>query len=181
MSERDNKYDVEIVRGKSPLNDEIIDFIKPKIVGKYLDIGCNSGWLLSEVPRGTGVDLSKEMVNKAIDKHLIAMLVDGTDRLPFPYKSFDTVVMSCVLEQNSHWRKMLDEALRVVRVKVIGVSPYPDKSQWGRLSGTKWVKSVIKPDDLIKDYEAWIEPVNDTHYFFEIRNDDNIGLLYERN
>lgn len=161
----DNGYNVYIGRGRSKTNDEIFDFLKTRITGKYLDIGCNTGTLLREVENGTGIDASPLMVEKAVTSGLKVFLADAQE-LPFKDKEFDTTVLSCVLEQCSDPYKALSEAIRISS-KVIGVSPYPNKSQWGIVGGSKWVKSVIDPKYLKEKYKAKIEPVNDTHYYFE--------------
>lgn len=176
-------YDVVIERGKSPLNDQIIDKIKQNIPrkklitssdpssisNKYLDVGCNTGWLLEEVPYGVGIDNSKIIVSQALAKGLDVICHDVTMGLPFPDNSFNCVVLSCVLQQVSEPLELLWDAMRVARHKVIGVSPYPGMSEWGRINGNKWTKSVIWPDKLKEMFYAKIEEIDNTHYFFEIR------------
>lgn len=151
-------YDVVIERGRSEINDRIIDFLKPKIRGKYLDVGCNTGWLLEEVPGGVGVDASKQLVEMAVEKGLDVRYAYA-ENLPFGNRSFDTVVLSCVLEQCDDWQDALEEAQRVGK-RVIGINPIPG-SRWGVEGG--WVKSVI-PEDTF----PYTELVDDERYYFEI-------------
>jgi SAM-dependent methyltransferase len=166
---QDNQYFVDIIRGHSDQNDYIIDFLKPRIVGDYLDIGCNSGWLLSEVPGGMGVDLSKTMVRKANDKGLKAFWMDAAD-LNFYAKSFDTAILSCILEQCENWQDVLMEAMRVGK-RVIGTNPVPG-SKWGVIGGC--VKSVIAAEDITSfarhnnSIRISIEPMLYDRYFFRI-------------
>jgi ubiquinone/menaquinone biosynthesis C-methylase UbiE len=162
-------YNVVIERNHSMINDEIIAFLKAKLGdNRYLDIGTNTGYLLEECPNGAGCDYSVEMVEKAKAKGLDVCVANALD-LPYPDKSYPICVLSCVLEQIEDPYKALSEAFRVASQKVIGVSPYPDKSTWGKIGGTIWVKSVVWPDHLVHLFGAHIEPVNATHYFFEIQ------------
>jgi len=151
-------YDVIIERGHSEINDRIIDFLKPKIQGRYLDVGCNTGWLLEEVPNGVGVEPSAPLVKRATNKGLNVIEGSG-EKLPFEEKEFDTVVLSCVLEQCEDWRKVLKECRRVGK-RVIGINPYPG-SPWGIKGG--WVKSIIQPYEFITT-----ERLDSDRYYFEI-------------
>lgn len=151
-------YNVVIERGHSPINDRIIDFLKTKITGRYIDIGANTGWLVSEVPGGVGLEPSHELVGMAVKLKRNVMLGNALD-IPFKSKSFDIAVLSCVLEQMENWEGALLEAKRVAR-KVIGVNPYPG-SPWGKIGG--WVKSVIPPEHF-----KYTEKIDDDRYYFEL-------------
>lgn len=166
----DNKYPNFIERGVNKYNDAIFDYLKPKIHGKWLDIGCNTGTMLSEVTGGVGIDSGRDVVNRAREKGLDVYHGDAC-YLPFNNEEFDTVVMSCVLEQITRWQDALDEAIRVCKVggKVIGINPIPDSPIWGVIGGTEWVKSTIEPDDLKHYYQARIVyPSLKDKYYFEI-------------
>ena len=159
-------YNVIIEQGRSKDNDEIIEFLIPKCTGYTLDIGANAGYLISKLPNAIGVDNSPIVVDKA--KELGRNVILVKDKLPFEDKTFDTVVLSCVLEQCEDWESVLREAIRVCKGKVIGITPYEGKSVWGYVGGTVWVKSVIKPSELEFNYNAEIEDFSNTHYYFEI-------------
>ncbi len=157
-------YDVIIEQGRSKENDAIIKYLVPKCVGKVLDIGANAGYLISKLPDAIGVDNSPIVVNKA--KELGRNVILIKDKLPFEDKTFDTVVLSCVLEQCDDWEKVLLEALRVCKDRCIGINPIPG-SQWGKIRG--WVKSVIDPDYMESFYGATIQyPDIAGKYYFEI-------------
>lgn len=158
-------YDVIIEQGHSKENDDIIEFLIPKCAGHTLDIGANAGYLISRLPNAVGVDNSPIVVDKA--KELGRNVILVKNRLPFKDKTFDTVVLSCVLEQCKDWEKVLNEALRVCKGKVIGINPIPEKSSWGFVGG--WVKSIIEPNYLESNYGAEISYPNLVgKYYFEI-------------
>ena len=150
-------YSLSITRGYSPINDAIIDYLKPRITAPYLDVGCNSGWLLSEVEGGTGIDSSPNFGGHG------KVFLGRAEELPFQDKLFKTVVLSCVLEQCEDWRKALSEARRVGE-KVIGINPWPG-SRWGVVGG--WVKSVIDTEELW-EMGAVLEWLDDERYYFEV-------------
>ena len=155
-------YNVLIERGRSPMNDAIIDFLKTKISGFTLDVGANTGWLISELDNAIGVDTSPIVVEEAKRLGRDVRLIGGD--LPFPDKTFDTVVISCVLEQCEDWKSVLKEALRVCKGKVIGINPIPG-SGWGKIVG--WVKSVIPESEMI-EMGAIIEYPNiEGKYYFQ--------------
>ncbi len=156
-------YTTVIERGTNPVNDRIIDFLKPRIRGRWLDIGCNSGWLLSEVPRGSGVDASPELVQRARSKGLDAR-VGLAECLPFDAAEFATAVLSCVLEQCVDPEAVVREAQRVAG-RIIGVNPIPGASLWGSVGG--WVRSVI-PEARMQAMGAKTEPMDEQRYYFEI-------------
>jgi ubiquinone/menaquinone biosynthesis C-methylase UbiE len=111
----------EIRRGQSAMNDYIIDFLKTQISGEYLDIGCNSGWLLSELPGGMGVDIDRYLVKRAKAKGL-KVVTSTAECLPFSRDTFDISVLSMVLQNIINWEDALGEAIRVSK-KCIGIIP----------------------------------------------------------
>ena len=148
-------YDCVIERGHNKINDKLIDFLKTKIRGKYLDVGANTGWLLREVPKGMGIDASPVMVEKSDG----LVKLGYAESLPFESKSFNMVVLSCVLEQCENPDKVLEEARRVGR-RVIGINPIPG-SPWGKIGG--WVKSIISPEKF-----TYTEEIDKDRYYFEL-------------
>ena len=169
---QDNNYSVDIIRGYNPINDYVIDWIKPKIKGKYLDIGCNSGWLLTEVPDGSGIDASKKLIDLAKNKGCNAIWADATC-LPFDNNTFDTAVLSCILEQCFDWKRVLSEAIRCAKV-IIGTNPMPN-SKWGVIAGN--VKSVISPAQMVNaslmlGCVMHTERMQHDRYYFEIKKNE---------
>lgn len=167
MLERDS-YQIIIERGHTEVCDKIIDFIKPRIKGKFIDVGSNAGWLISEVPNGVGVDASLPLIRIAKGKNLNVLLAYG-ESLPIKTGTFDTCVLSTILQQVEKPELILAECLRVSR-RIIGTTPFPGKSIWGIVGGNQFVKSIIDPNHLSKRYGALIQdiPGVDFVYYFEI-------------
>ncbi len=166
----ENRYRIKIFRGRTALNDEIFDFISKRIFGEWLDIGTNVGVLLREVPHGTGVDASSELVAACQSQGLCVVHGSAYD-LPFESNRFETVVMSCLLEQLDDWKKALREGIRVCKKggRIIGMNPIPGASKWGQLGG--WVKSIISEEEM-RVFGARLEYPIQGKYFFEITKAD---------
>lgn len=86
-----------------------------------LDVGCASGWFLSKIkeeyPKAkcSGVDVYKRSIEygKKLYTSLHLYYADA-HRLPFPDKSFDTVICTEVLEHVVDPKKVLEEIKRVL-------------------------------------------------------------------
>lgn len=165
MPGKDFGYTVIIEKGHKLANDAIIEFLIPRVEGNWLDVGCNTGWLLSCVPNGVGVDATRAMVQRAAAKRLRVCWAWG-EALPFPDDCFDCVVLGSVLEQSSSPNSVLREALRVGG-KVIGINPYPD-SPWGEGSRSPWANSVIYPGKFGRRWNASVEHFDRYRWYFEI-------------
>ncbi len=131
----------------------------------YLDIGCNAGWLLSEVPNGIGIDASEPLIRQAQARGVQA-IVGQAEALPFRDRAFDCGVLSCVLEQCPDWRAAFLEAARVAR-RIIGINPLPGRSPWGSVQG--WVRSVIEPEDMER-MGCCVVPMDEARYYFEFHS-----------
>jgi len=165
--QEDFGYDVVIEEGRSALNRQIHDFLVPRIEAPWLDVGCNTGWLLEDVEGGVGVDATLRMVELAQAKGLDAQH-GRAESLPFADNTFKTVVLSCILEQCDDPSRALRQAMRVGGT-VIGVNPYPD-SPWGHDSQSPWVKNVFEPEEFARQWNATIKHFGDTHWYFEIED-----------
>ena len=87
----------------------VVDLLDPKVGESVLDLGCGDGTLALEIEqRGAkvlGVDLSKEMVQKAKESGIEAMVASVT-ALPFT-EEFDAIFSNAVL----HWVKQSNLAI----------------------------------------------------------------------
>ena len=100
----------------------IYDFLKGKEYKKLLDIGCGTGYLISMLSKDynaeyTGLDLSPEMINQAIEKNIKnARFIEGrSDELPFEDNTFDIVTCSQSFHHYPETDKPMQEAKRVLK------------------------------------------------------------------
>ncbi|MCS6980669.1 MAG: class I SAM-dependent methyltransferase [Flavobacteriales bacterium] len=108
----------------SDLNDACFQRILKDVVGSsVLDVGCGRGQLLYHLSQkwdATGCDVyASEFVREKNLRFVEAF----THRLPFPDRSFDTVVCTHVLEHVPLWHSSVAELKRVCRKKLIVVLP----------------------------------------------------------
>ncbi len=96
---------------------EILEVIRRSAGKTILDIGCGHGVygreLLKEGFRYTGIDIDAEYIAEA-KKHVNAACMSA-EKLDFPDKSFDTVIMLEVLEHLEDPYKAMKEVVRVAR------------------------------------------------------------------
>lgn len=166
MPAADFGYNIVIEQDHSPNNVRVHDFLAARVKAPYLDVGCNTGWLLEMVDGGIGIDPTFALVQRARMKGLNVVFGWG-EYLPFCDNVFAYVVLSCVLEQCEEPGLVLRESLRVGRL-VLGVTPYPD-SPWGKGSSSPWVRSVLEPERFAANWDAQIGQCTDTHWWFEIK------------
>jgi SAM-dependent methyltransferase len=92
---------------------------------KILDLGCGYGAyslaLMKEGRSCVGCDVNLEYLKSATTSGLPAVAADGT--LPFPDKSFDTVLLFEVIEHVPPIEAILKEAFRVARKNVLVTVP----------------------------------------------------------
>lgn len=88
---------------------------------RVLDIGCGDGLVTYKLSQKfnlqiTGCDIENYLVRK-----INFVLMKSEDKLPFPDKSFDTVLFNDVLHHTSktNQKSLLSEALRVARKSVL--------------------------------------------------------------
>lgn len=94
----------------------------PKKPRTILDVGCASGWLLSEIAKRyphvqcTGIDVYRKSIEygKRRYKHLRLFCADAHN-LPFPDHSFDLIVCTELLEHVIYPEKVLSEIKRVLK------------------------------------------------------------------
>ncbi len=144
---------------------------------KLLEIGCGNGDLSVEIARlgfeVVGIDVSEPGIRQAVelskkeslDAKAQFMVMDATS-LEFPDNSFDTVLIAEVLEHVRDSRKLMEEAVRIVRnggriivsvpngllvpfpghlrvffkdTLTTELSQYAEEIQWHELPSQKWL------------------------------------------
>ena len=107
----------------------IIDNIYGKSV---LDVGCGTSTLTLEIAshgfKSTGLDVSdlslSQLRDRAAEMDVEVTLVQGfAEKLPFPAKSFDTVVSCHTLEHVKGLEEMVSELKRVAAKRIIILAP----------------------------------------------------------
>lgn len=87
-----------------------------------LDVGCASGWLLSEVAKNypkaqcTGIDVYKKALDYGSKNYKNLKLIEAdAHKLPFSEKSFDLIICTEVLEHVQDPKGVLQEIKRVLK------------------------------------------------------------------
>lgn len=100
---------------------KFIELCKQYCGKRVLDFGCATGNYMSELQKlgysCIGVDVNPAYIEIATKKNLDVHLID--EKLPFPDKSFDTVIMFEVLEHIKNPLGVLKEVQRVARKNII--------------------------------------------------------------
>ena len=124
------------------INGQYVDEIISKAEGKVLDIGCSNGYLLLSLKQKGcevyGVETNLKFVE--ICKEMGLEVFCGTvEDAKFPDESFDTIVMSQVLEHLPSPKTTLKEIFRVLKPKgkVLVYCPNPE-SYLSQLFGKYW-------------------------------------------
>jgi ubiquinone/menaquinone biosynthesis C-methylase UbiE len=102
-----------------------VDFYRKFAGHRILDLGCATGNYCLELKRlgfdCVGADINHEYIEKARAKGVEAVVVSGA--LPFKDSSFDTVIISEVLEHLLDPKTVLQEAKRVTKNNVLVTVP----------------------------------------------------------
>lgn len=87
--------------------------------GTVLDIGCGDGILMEHLKQkgvtGVGIDISAKAISFCKERGLDCRVADIAEKLPFENGSFDTVILTDVLEHIFQPVELLREAHRVSR------------------------------------------------------------------
>ena len=118
---------------------------------KVLDIGCGDGELLNFLKAkknidGRGIEISQELVGKALKQGLSVIQGDAENDLSFyPNQKFDYAILSQTLQATRDPKKMLQEMLRIAKFAIVSVPNFAHyKTRWHlMIKGTMPVNKTI--------------------------------------
>lgn len=110
-----------------------IDWLKERVHGTVLDVGCSWGYVLAQVEGHAGVDINPHLLDMA---RLLApqreFIWADAREVPFKDKAFDTVILAETLE-HLPWMEgvalAIGEAVRIARKRVLVTVPSPSTSE----------------------------------------------------
>lgn len=114
----------------------VIDELGLKNGDKILDLGCGNGYfsfILSRLPLRleiTGIDSDLNAIKEArnlIEKKKAKFVIGEVEKMPFPKKYFDKVIMSEIIEHVKDDMKVLKEARRVLKPGGVLILTTPNK------------------------------------------------------
>lgn len=121
---------------------EILDLVLSNAIGRCLDLGCGVGPYLGHL-RGNGfeaigLEYSPSIVSQAVSLGRPVIIGSATE-IPFPDKSFDTVVMIEALEHIPNFDLALKEIVRVATKRLVMTVPnFEAVPQLSRLQLVPW-------------------------------------------
>jgi SAM-dependent methyltransferase len=89
-----------------------------------LDVGAGTGWVAKRLAEQVGCSMTLVDVLNCNETDLPLQIYDGK-KLPFPDKSFDTVLLVFVLHHTTNHEEILEEARRVARRAIVIVEDTP--------------------------------------------------------
>ena len=108
---------------------QLVAFAKRHAGKEVLDLGCATGNYCSCLSRAgynvKGADVNPDYVRIAQQRGVDAYVIEG--RVPFPDRSFDTVLVFEVLEHLSEPEQVIKEAKRLARKNVLFTTPNSGK------------------------------------------------------
>lgn len=174
------KVMAEVVRGLSQA-------LRRHDCHRILDVGVGTGRFASPLQvldfQVFGVDVSQEMLRKAMSKSVGNLTRGDARRLPFRDKSFDAVLMNHIMHLIEDWRGALKEVRRVAGTALFSVTSVfpeidtPQKAYEERLMKTGWpaIHPGIHERDLVK-----VMPPSESTFVVTNAEEKNADELLDR-
>lgn len=137
-----------------------------------LDVGCSNGFIVDNMRapkkgyRHCGIDIDGDRIRRAKNtkkKNIDFYVIDARHGLPFPDKSFSTVILAEMLEHLPFdvAKEMLKEACRIAKGKVLLTMPFagddykedPDRIRMVESTDHLWFVTVDNLEKLLEGYE----------------------------
>ena len=150
---------------------ERLEWLKENSVGKILELGCRTGFVSKYLGVHTGVDLDPKRLRKGrlFRRGTVFLKMDARD-LDFPDDSFDTVIVSEILEHmpKKASREVVEEAFRVGSKILITI---PKQERFKRNPEHVWIPLEQKElEELLHGFNYRISESKTGEYFFAIIN-----------
>lgn len=154
---------------RKPHQAERLEWLKENSVRKILELGCSTGFVSKYVGAHTGVDLDPRRLRKGrIFRRGTRFLQMNARDLDFPDDSFDTVIVSEILEHmpKTASREVIEEAARVGRKILITI---PKQERFLKNPEHVWIPLKQKElEDLLQGLNYKITESKTGEYFFAI-------------
>jgi len=143
------QYDSDILSSFGVADQQTrVKLIAEYATGKVLDVGGGDGNIAKAMQdKGCDViftDISADRVANTKKRYGLKGVIADACKLPFPDRSFDTVVCAEVLEHIRPMGEALSEAIRVAKKKII--MSYPISSLWDMDETHQWQMRVTAID-----------------------------------
>lgn len=107
------------------IHKRLLEYVNLPTSANVLDLGCGTGKLLHRLAvnipnlRGTGLDLSPEMINQANNRNFhqqrLTFLLGNAEEMPFADEEFDAVFNTISFLHYPHPQQVFNEVSRVLR------------------------------------------------------------------
>lgn len=100
--------------------------VRPYMKGEVADLGCGNGFIGNDIgDRYHGIDISESGIKKAQEYNPQGDFIVGDARsTPWGNRSFDTVLLLCIVEHFERFKPLIWEALRICRGRIVMILPW---------------------------------------------------------
>jgi malonyl-CoA O-methyltransferase len=172
-----SKYEKEAVLQREA-GKHLIEFAKPNLKGKILDLGCGTGFLGEFIDKNLiGLDISKSMLEIANSKGYTPIQGD-IENLPFKSNTFDTILSNFSL----HWLdldKAFSEVNRVLKKESYFIFNIPIKNTLSiieKITGKVYF-NFLSDNDILKITDNYFRLVDFRYLELKLEFKNGFELL----